>query len=296
MKNALKKRDNLSGHLFILPAVLTFLAFIAIPFLVSLGLSFTEWNFLSGLKGIKWVGFDNFVRLASDKYFLNSIKNTFIYVIASVPVSLILALALAYVLNGKIYLRKTLRLAFFIPYISSVVAIAAVLRLLFIKDGPVNTILNTLFNMEPKNFVASATLVRIPVILILIMQAIGYELIVYMAALQDVPKELYESARLDGASGFQQFVKISVPLISPTTFYLVIVRTIAAFKIFAALNILTLATTNLNSYTMVLEIYEKAFSKYKFGYASAESLILFVILLIITLIQFWGQKHWVNYD
>lgn len=296
MKNALKKRDNLSGHLFILPAVLTFLAFIAIPFLVSLGLSFTEWNFLSGLKGIKWVGFDNFVRLASDKYFLNSIKNTFIYVIASVPVSLILALALAYVLNGKVYLRKTLRLAFFIPYISSVVAIAAVLRLLFIKDGPVNTILNVLFKMEPKNFVASATLIRIPVIAILIMQAIGYELIVYMAALQDVPKELYESARLDGATGFQQFVKISVPLISPTTFYLVIVRTIAAFKIFAALNILTLATTNLNSYTMVLEIYEKAFSKYKFGYASAESLILFVILLIITLVQFWGQKHWVNYD
>lgn len=291
-----KRRETLAGYAFIAPALAAFLAFVAFPFIFSLFLSLTEWNFLSGVSGIKWKGIENFVKLAGDRNFLAALGNSVIYTVATVPISTVTALVLAYVLNGNVYLRKTLRLAFFIPYISSVVALAAVFRFLFRDDGIINSILTHLFGVAtPPSWLADSSLNRIPIILILIWSAIGYELIVYMAALQNVPRELYEASMIDGASSFQRFVKITLPMISPTTFYLVIVRMIAAFKCFSAVNIITVGTSTRANTSLVTEIYDNAFLSYKFGYASAEAVVLFVILLIVTIIQFRGQKRWVHY-
>lgn len=295
--SAMRRRENLLAWAFVAPSFLEFIIFILFPFLAALLLSFTEWNFLSGIDGIKFVGFKNFIKLASDSDFKQSLINTSIYVIASVPTSLILALVIAYILNGEVYARKTLRLAFFLPYISSAVAIATTFRLMFADKGIVNSILKAWFHLkEPIRFMVMPKLMRIPVILILLIQSIGYEMVVYMATLQNVPRELYEASRIDGASSFKQFTKITIPLISPTTFYLVIVKTIGAFKVFSSINIFTTATPMPEASSIVTEIYTKAFARYQFGYASAESFILFIILLLITLLQLWGQKKWVHYD
>ncbi len=291
-----KRKENLIGYLFVVPALLVFLIFVAFPFFASIGLSFAKWNFIGGWKKLKWIGLDNFTEMLTDLRFHQAIKNTFIYAIATVPTSIIIALGLAYVLNGKVFFKKTLRMAFFVPYISNTVALAAVFKFMFRDDGIVNTILMTVFRVaDPPNWFADLSLNKIPVILLVIWTAIGYELVIYMAALQNVPKSLYEAAEMDGATGLKKFWKITFPLISPTTFYLVIVRFIAVFKIFSSVNIMTLGSTSFANTAMVVEIYSNAFSGYKFGYAAAESMVLFVMILAITGFQFWAQKKWVHY-
>ena len=291
-----KRKENLIGWAFILPALIVFLAFVVFPFLASLLLSFTEWNFLSGLKGIKLVGLKNFAKLLSDENFFAGLRNTVIYTVFTVPTSIIFSLALAYLLNGKVYCMKTFRMAFFIPYISSAVALAAVFSFLFRSDGIINTLIKKFFGVtDPPQWLVDPNLCKIPIILLLFWTAIGYELLVYMAALQNVPRDLYEVSSLDGASGWKQFIHITFPLISPTTFYLMVVRMIASIKVFSAINILTLGTSSSGNTSIVMQIYKNAFEKYEFGYASAEAFVLFGILLAVTGFQFWGQKKWVHY-
>ncbi len=290
-----KRKENLIGYAFITPALLCFLIFIAFPFFASIGLSFTSWNFLGGWSKLKWVGLKNFIDIAADKRFMQAVQNTFIYAIATVPVSIVMALGLAYVLNGKVYFRNALRMAFFIPYISSAVALSAVFKFMFRDDGIINAFLQMLGVLHPPQWFANLSLNKIPIIVLVIWTAIGYELIIYMSALQNVPRDLYEAAEIDGASSFKRFIKVTVPMVSPTTFYLIIVRLIATFKLFASINIMTLGSAAFTNTSMVVEIYGNAFSAYKFGYAAAESMVLFAIILVITLFNFWGQKKWVHY-
>lgn len=274
------------------PALIIFAVLVVFPIVMSFFLSFTEWNFLSGLESIEWVGLENFTRLFTrDHKFMLALKNTFIYALTTAPLSIVIALLLAYMLNDKVYLKKMNRMFIFIPYICSMVALAAVFRFLFREDGPVNSVL-AVFGADPVKWLNTTGLNKIPVICVMIYAGIGFNLIVYMAALQGVPKELYEASAMDGANGFVRFMKITVPMISPTTFYLLVVRLIAAFKVFSAVNIMNLSTT---APSLVTEIYSKAFTSYKFGYASAESWVLVAIILVVTLIQMWGQKKWVNY-
>lgn len=217
------------------------------------------------------------------------------YAAATVPTSIIAALGLAYLLNNKVYFKKTMRMAFFIPYISNTVALAAVFKFLFNREGIINRGLNGLIGMEPLNWITTPSVNKIPVILLVVWTAIGYELVIYMAALQNVPRNLYEVADIDGASGWSKFWQITFPMISPTTFYLCIVRFIAVFKIFSSVNIMTLGTSQASNTSIVQQIYSAAFSKYQFGYASAEAMVLFVMILIITRLQFFAQKKWVHY-
>lgn len=287
-----KKREALAGWAFMAPALIIFCILVVFPIIMSLFLSFTDWNFLSGLKGIEWVGLKNFTKLFTrDHKFMLALKNTFIYSFTTAPVSIVIALLLAYMLNDKVYLKKMNRMFIFIPYICSMVALAAVFRFLFREDGPINAVLS-LFGVEAIKWLNTTGINRIPVICVMIYASIGFNLIVYMAALQNVPRELYEAATMDGANGFVRFMKITVPLISPTTFYLLVVRLIAAFKAFSAVNIMELSRT---APSLVTEIYTNAFSSYKFGYASAEAWVLVAIILVITLFQMWGQKKWVHY-
>ncbi len=261
-------------------------------------LSFTEWNFLSGFSGIKWVGFGNFRDMVNDSRFRWAINNTFVFVFTIVPISLVISMVLAYFLNGKIFAKNFLRFFFFIPYISSQVALAAVFKFIFRDDGMLNDFLvNTLqiLHTGGPDWLNSDALNKIPIILLAIWTGIGYELIIYLAALQAVPSDLYEAANIEGASTIQKFTRITFPLITPTTFYLVVVRFIAVFKIFASINIMTLGTSYESNTSMVMEVYRNSFVHYSFGYASAESLILLGLVLAITSINFLLQKKWVNY-
>ena len=301
-QNRLQAKENLSGYAFVAPALICFILFMAFPFFLTLILSFFDFNFLKVkklsqlAKYLKFCGFDNFVDMFKDKRFVQSIINTAIYAITTVPASIVIGLALAYVMRGNIFCKKLLRLAFFIPYISSVVALGAVFKFLFREDGIINNILMTLnLISEPVKWSTDPAVSKIPIILLVIWSSLGYVLIIYMAAIENVPKTLYEAATIDGAGSFTQFMKITVPMISPTTFYLIIVRMIAVFKIFSSVNVFTMGSSITSNTSIVQEIYSSAFSDYAHGYASAQSVVLLIIILIITGIQFWGQKKWVHY-
>lgn len=301
-QNRLQAKENFAGYAFVAPALVCFILFMAFPFFLTLILSFFDFNFLKVkklahlAKYMKFCGFDNFLEMTKDRRFIQSIINTAVYTITTVPASIVIGLALAYVMHDNIHCKKLLRLAFFIPYISSIVALGAVFKFLFREDGIVNIVLSALnLISEPIKWSVDPAVSKIPIILLSIWSALGYVLIIYMAAMENVPRTLYEAATIDGASTFTQFMKITVPLISPTTFYLIIVRMIAVFKIFSSVNVFTMGSSITSNTSIVQEIYTSAFGSYTHGYASAQSVVLLVIILIITAIQFWGQKKWVHY-
>ena len=300
--NRQQRKENLIGYAFVSPALICYLLLIAFPFFLTIILSFTEFNFLKVKnlaklgKYIEFIGFDNFVEAFKDRRFMASISNTFVYAIATVPTSIVIGIVLAYVLNGKILLRKFLRLTFFIPYISSIVALGAVFKFLFREDGLVNNFLCGLgWISEPVKWTVEPSVTKLPISLLVIWTSLGYVLIIYMAALQNVPRTLYEAATIDGANGFQQFMRITLPMVSPTTFYLVIVRLIAVFKIFGSVNVFTMGSSITSNTSIVQEIYSTAFSSYQHGFASAQSMVLLAIILFFTAINFAGQKKWVHY-
>lgn len=290
-----KRRDTLTAWLFLSPVLILFITFIAYPLIFSGYLSLTKWNFVSGFSGIKFIGLDNFKKMLQDETFHYALKNTVIYTITIVPVSVCVSLVLAYLLNDKVYLKKTLRLLFFIPYISNTVALTTVFKFMFRSNGPVNLFLSKMGFTQIPQWFSNPNLTKVPIIILVIWTSIGYQMLIYMAALQDVPTSLYESAEIDGASTLKKFLKITMPLITPTTFYLVVIRTIAVFKLFTPIKIMTSGTTDRTSTTIVMEVYREGFSDYNFGYASAMSWVLFIIILLVTLIQLWGQKKWVKY-
>ncbi len=292
-----KTKEALSAYAFLAPALLIFLIMVLLPVIISLILAFTKWNFFSGLEKLKFVGVSNFTKLfTTDRSFSNALVNTAVYAVATVPLTVFLSMILAHIVNGKVYCQRFFRLAFFIPYISNMVALGAIFKFLFRSDGPINAILQSWFNVtELPNWLASSTLCRIPIICVMIYSGVGFCLIVYIAALKGVPKDLYEAAAIDGASPVRSFFSITIPMISPTTFYLVIVRLINAFQVFAAINIIADGGKAAGNVSLVVMIYEEAFKKYNFGYASAVSWVLVVFILIVTVINFSLQKKWVHY-
>lgn len=301
-RNRNQVKENIAGYAFVMPALVTYILLIAFPFFLTLILSFTKFNFLKVRdlaklgKYISWIGLGNFREILADRRFLQSISNTFVYAFTTVPVSIVLGLVIAYVLNGRVFMKKALRLTFFIPYISSIVALGAVFKFLFREDGLVNRfLLNIGWIAEPLRWTVEPSLSKIPIIFLVIWTSMGYVMIIYMAALQNVPRALYEAATIDGATGFQQFMKITLPMVSPTTFYLVIVRLIAIFKIFGSVNVFTMGSSITSNTSIVQEIYSSAFSAYAHGYASAQSVVLLLIIILFTAINFAGQKKWVHY-
>ena len=295
MKN--KTKLTLTGYAFLAPALIIFVCMVLIPVIISIGLAFTKWNFFSGIDGLKFVGLRNFDKLfTSDRSFKTALINTVVYAVTTVPTTVILALVLAYMVNGKVHMQRFFRLAFFVPYISNMVALGAIFKFLFRTDGPINQVLSNFFGVQAvPDWLVSSDLCRIPIVCVMIYSGIGFCLIVYIAALKNVPTELYEAARVDRASTLRQCFAITVPMISPTTFYLLVVRMISAFQIFAAINIISDGGKSSGSVSLVSLIYEEAFKSYNFGYASAQAWVLVLFILAITLLNFKLQKKWVHY-
>lgn len=296
MKLGGKAKRTLAGYGFLAPALIIFGTLVVIPVVMSMGLAFTKWNFFSGLQGLKFVGLDNFKRMFTvDRSFRMALINTIVYCVTTVPLTIFLSLMFAHIVNGHVYCQRIFRLAFFIPYISNLVALSAVFKFLFRSDGLINSVLMGFFKMEPLDWLASSDLCRIPIICVMVYSGIGFCLIIYIAAMKNVSRDLYEAAAIDGASSVQQFFSVTMPMISPTTFYLVVVRMINAFQVFAVINIISDGGKSSGSISMVTLIYEEAFKNYNFGYASAEAWILVLFIMIVTLINFRMQKRWVHY-
>ncbi|MCF2938042.1 sugar ABC transporter permease [Paenibacillus alkaliterrae] len=302
MKNMVprKKRknltqDTLAGYLFISPMLIMTVVLMVIPILLSGIISFTDWNFIAGLKSINFIGFDNYTKMLSDENFTRSLANNFLLMIV-IPVSLFIALILAVLINKATYFKSVFKVIYFMPFISSFVAVAILWRVLFHPtSGPINGLLMSIGIDNPPAWLADPSFSLISVMIIMVWAGIGFEMIIFMAGLQNIPQDLYEAADIDGASKIRQFFSVTLPLLSPTTFFLLITGIVGSFKAFDLIMILTNGGPAGSTSVIVFYLYEVAFIQLKSGYASAIGIALLLLILAITVIQWIGQKKWVNY-
>lgn len=288
-------KENVTGYLFIAPMFIGTSILVIFPIIASIVLSFTNWNFVSGFKAAEFVGLKNFTDLFSNAVFLKSLGNNFLLLLA-IPVGLFISLTLAVIINKYVYAKDWFKVIYFMPFISSTVAVAVVFQVLFHPTkGPINQVLMSMGIADPPGWIADVAFSLPSVMIIMIWTSIGFNLIIYLAGLQSIAPELYEAAEMDGASAWYQFSRITIPLVSPTTFLLLVTGLISSFKVFDLIIVLTNGGPANSTLTPVVYLYQQAFLELKTGYASAIALVLFIIIIFITIIQFVGQKKWVNY-
>lgn len=290
-KKELKK--NLIAYSFILPNFLGFAIFTLIPMIFAFALAFLNWD---GSNPITFAGLDNFKRLFQDTTFKISIVNTFYYSIGTVPLTLAASLGIAILLNKKIFGRNFFRTVFFFPYVASLIAIAVVWNMIFNPTmGIVNSFLTSMGVANPPGWTSSTVWAMPVIIFVSIWKNMGYYMVIYLAALQGIPTELYEAANLDGANAWQKFKNVTLPMLTPTTFFVSIMLTIACFKVFDFVYMMTQGGPGRSTMVLVYHIYNTAFKEFTYGYSSAMSMVLFSIVLVITIIQFRSEKKWVSY-
>lgn len=298
MKRRLSRqaRTDLTGYAFIAPNLLGMLIFILFPLLFSLYISFTDWEFTRGIGNWTFNAGANYLEMWSDRWFLASLKNTLIYACAVVPITVFLALVLAVVVDKYCWGKTPIKLALFMPYISNIVAVAIVWVMMYSPWGPFTQLMQALGWKNPPKWLGDYDWALPAVILMSIWSGLGYAVMIYTSSIQSLPQDVYEAADVDGANELTKFWRITMPGLSPTTFFLVITTLITSFQVFAPIQIMTRGGPGTSTHVLVYYIYTAAFTFYRMGYASAISWVLFVILLIVTLVQWRGQQKWVSYD
>lgn len=291
-KKKLNYHEAVVGYLYLLPNFLGFLVFTVVPIVVGFGISFTDFN---GFKG-SFVGIDNYLTLFRDSQFLAALKNNLIYALLSVPLTIIFALILALAVNRGIKGTDFFKTVYFFPNLTSMVAIGCVAMLLFMpKQGPVNNLLTSLGVANdnlPRWFFSSKTAL-LTVIIVTVWKQAGYYMILFLGGLKNIPQHLYEAARMDGANSWKSFWNVTWPMLSPTTFMVTIFCIIGSFQVFDIINVTTEGGPGRATTVLVFRIYKEAFVNWKMGYGSAIAYFLFMLIFIITLIQWQGQKKWV---
>ncbi len=290
--------DNLiTVSLFLLPSLLGFLMFLLVPIISMICLAFTNY---SGGANLSFIGLDNFFRIFENSIFRKAMINTGFFTLITVLAELFLGFAFAILLNKKMIGRTFFRSILFLPNILSNIAVALVFTLIFnASNGPANGFLKSI-GLPELPWLTSPKTALLTIALVAIWQSFGYYMVLFLSGLQTISPEVYEASEIDGASPWQRLWLITLPLLSPTTFFCVIMAIINSFKVFDQIFAMTggqLGGGPASSTTvLVFDIYQTAFTHLEMGYASAEALILFVIVLIITIIQYRGQSKWVTYE
>lgn len=289
------RRENTAGILFILPGFIGFAVFILIPVIMSLGISFTEWNFLKGWDGIKFNGPANYLRLFQDDWFFASLKNNLLFTAVTIPALLFFGLVTAEMINRHCYGGNLVRVLIFIPYIASVVAVCTVWQVMLQPSyGPVNQFLMSIGIENPPKWLVDEKWAMWAIIAINIWTQLGYYVAVFMAGIKNISADLYEAAQIDGATGYRQFLHITIPMVRPTTFFLAIMGIIGSFKVFDLISVLTQGGPGNATSVMAYHIYKTAFKDFKMGYACALAWVLFIIIFIVTLVQWKFQNNFTN--
>lgn len=294
-RGSLQRGENLWGIAFVSPMLIGVIILVLFPILATLVLGFADWNFVQGWDGIQWVGFQNFRQLLEDDMFIKSVRNNILFLL-TVPVYMMISMTLAILIDRFVYMKGYFKVAYFMPYISNIVAVAVVWQVLFQPSyGPINEILRTIGMSDPPKWIADPNFALISIMLISIWISIGFNLIIYIAGLQSIPKDLYEAADIDGANGWTKFRRITLPLLSPTSFFLLVTGIISTFKVFDIIAVMTQGGPIGSTTMMVWYLYDTAFVNLKVGYASSIAAVLFGFVMLITLGQWAAQKKWVNY-
>lgn len=290
-----KAKEARLAYIFLLPLFVGVVLFFIIPIVQSFYYSLTKWK---GVGEAQFVGLKNFVTLFTlDTKFINELINTLVYVIGSIPLTLLIALLIANLLNSKIRGVSFYRVVYFIPNVMMGAVIAMVWKwVLNSRFGLLNAFLDFMFGIRP-GWLSDTNLTMVSMCMISIWSGLGYCIVIILSGLQGISPTYYEAAKIDGASSVQQFLHITVPLITPSLFFLLITRIIGAFNQFDIVYMLAgdPGPVQESLRTMVFGIYQSGFKEFNMGYASAKAVILFFVILIVTLIQFIGEKKWVNY-
>ena len=293
MRMSMRKRQVMEAYMLLLPWMLGFLVFSLGPLLGSLYLSFTQYR---GYQAPSWVGFDNIQRmLFKDKLFWQSLKVTLLYAAGYLPLGLVFGFSIALLMNQKVRGILVFRTIYYLPSVVSGVAVALMWQFIFHRDfGVLNAILGW-FGIDPIPWLLSERFALVAFV-IMGLWGVGSSMIIYLAGLQGIPTDLYEAAAIDGATVWQRFWRITIPMMTPTVFFNLVTGLIGTLQIFATAYVMTSGGPNYATYFFSLNIYDTTFKRLEFGYASALAWVLFVLILILTLLVFGTSKRWVYYE
>ncbi|HEY6952777.1 MAG TPA: sugar ABC transporter permease [Bacteroidota bacterium] len=287
------RKDGLAAALFLSPTLLIFSVFVAFPVLFSFFLSFHTWNMFSTHQS--FVGLNNYARIIHSPEFWTVLKNTAVYTLGTVPLNMVLSLSVAYFLNKKIAGKRILRTAFFAPVIMSSVAAAVIWRWVYEPNfGLLNYCLNW-FGIPAVNWLNEPTAAMSALIVMGVWKTFGVNMVLFSAGLQGIPDHYYEAAELDGAGRWRRFWNITLPLLSPTTFFILVMSVIGSFQVFDTVFVLTSGGPLGTTKVLVFYLYEQAFKFFDMGYASAVAYLLFALVFVLTIFQTKLLKGSVHY-
>ncbi|MCJ7471851.1 MAG: sugar ABC transporter permease [Actinobacteria bacterium] len=285
-------RENIWAFVLLLPNLLGFLVFLLIPLLASFIFSFVKWDLLTPMQ---WVGFNNYINLFNDQTFYKTLWNTIYFTLGTVPAGVIISLFLAIALNQRIKGIKIFRAAYFLPVIGSFVAAALVWTWMYNPEfGLINYFLS-MIGIEGPSWLNSLNWAMPSIILTTIWKGLGFNMLLFLAGLQGIPESYYEAADIDGAKWFSKFFHITIPLLSHTTLFVVIISVINSFQGFDLVYLMTNGGPARSTSVLVFYLYQNAFKYFKMGYASAIAYVLFFLILIFAIVQFWYQKKSVKF-
>jgi multiple sugar transport system permease protein len=288
------KREERWAWLFIAAPFVGFLIFMAYPIGFAIFASFSRWTGINSLTG-NMVGVANYIDILRDEKFWKSMLTTIIYMIG-IPIGMILGLVIAMGLNRMRFTRRFFTTVYYIPVVSSLVAVSILWAWVFNYDyGLFNSIIKALTGVHGPNWLGDEFWVKVAMIIFMTWKGLGGSIILYLAGLQNIPKDYYEAAKIDGANGWQLFRNITIPLISPVTFYILITSLIGGFQVFVEVQVMTgNGGTNYSAATIVFYLFDKAFKNSQLGYGCAVAVILAIIIFIITALNFKCQDRWVS--
>lgn len=281
------RKEERAAYGFLLPSIIGTAIFVLLPIVMSLLLGFTSWNPMKSVTELSFSGLENFKKLLHDERVITAIFNNLKYTITYVPITIILATVLAALLNRLVYGKIPLRMMIFMPYICSLVSVAVVWMVLFYptSTGPINSILTHVFGIEdvPKWFTSSKYAMP-GIVAMSVWHDVGYYTIIILANMQGLSHDVYEAACIDGAGRVKSFFHITIPMLKPTLFFCITLATINSFKVFDQINIITEGGPRFATTVLVQAIYYYAFKEFKFGYASAIAVVLFILVFVVTMI------------
>lgn len=289
-----RRRMTLYGWLFIGPLILGILAFQGIPVVVSIFTSFTNWD---GITTPKFLGLGNYVRMfTQDRQYWGTLVNTVEFTVGVIPLTIIGALVLAVLCNGRGKVSNAVfRTAYFTPYVTSIVAIGLVWTQLFTPSGVLNQLL-AIVGIHGPSWLTDARWAMPAVILVSAWQAIGYPMVIFLAGLQAIPESLHEAAKVDGAGSSSRFFRITLPLLTPQIFFVLITQIISSFQVFALIFVMTKGGPGTATTVYIYYLYQNGFTFGDLGFASAMAWILFLIIGLVTFVQLRLQRRWVFYN
>lgn len=285
--------EGFAAFLFLLPNIVGFLIFTAIPVGAAFLLAFYNWDLLLGAS---FAGLGNFRRLLSDDVFIDSFVNTLYFVGATVPLSVVLGLVAAVLVNQALRGIVFFRSVFLLPYVMVTVAVALVWKWIFLDNIGLLNIALSFVGIDGPAWLTSQTWAMPALIIMSVWKFFGYNMVIFLAGLQNIPEYLYEAAKIDGAGTWRRFISITLPMLSPATFFVVVISIIHSFQVFDQALVMTNGGPGTATTTLVLYIYQVGFQAFNMGYAAAIAVVMFAVMFVVTILQFLYQRRWVYYD